>query len=103
MPAITPISQTSNTPILDWESAKAMVNKAEDKLKGIPSKYGNTWAGMGIKANQRWERYQRRINKVLSHYQNLVWADACRGCGEYNPGGGAHNNTSCRVNARFQG
>lgn len=98
-----PLSQTSMTPIADWQAAKEMREKGEEKLKYIPSKYGNSWKGMGPKANRRWERYERRIDKIVSHYQDIVEADGCPGCGDYSPEGHPHNNPSCQYYARFKG
>lgn len=86
-------------PTKEWESARAMMGKAEALLEASPSRHGAAWLGMGPSANRCWERRDRRINRILSRLQDMVWADSCPGCGGYSDGGRCHG-ASCRAAAR---
>lgn len=75
-------------PTEDWETAKEMKEKAEMMLDGIPDlKNCLAWTGMGAFNRNRWERYERRVQAILDHYQEILSKETCPGCGEFSDGG----------------
>lgn len=91
------------SPIAEWEKARETREKAEEMLKASPDRYALSWQGMGIKANRRWQRRDAKIEKILKVAEKVVWADQCKGCGEYSEGGHVHNSAYCRIDARYDG
>jgi hypothetical protein len=88
-------------PTTEWEQAKEMRDEAEFRLRYTPRR--SSLELMTPRARKRWERYIYRMNCIMDHYEDIVQAGRCPGCGEYSEGGKVHNYPSCKSEVRYGG